>query len=489
MPDPRNDLQASFEPTRRFDNYGDAIVKLHIKGFRTHTNTPLQIESPVTALCGVNGSGKSTVLQIAAASYQRLSGHRFYISSFVLAGSLDSKPFRDDSSVEVTYAERPHSDGRNNDRTLTVSRSGSSWSGYDRQPARNVLYLGTGFYLPHAERDATFKDMFCDKTFIARTRQALDDQVIGHVSTILLSKYDAAHQNSMRKKYARRHTQLISAKRSGGLEYSEANMGSGEARLYAMVMHLEAAAEKSLILIEEPETALHPCAQFELGKYLINVSLRRHLQLILTTHSEYLMLALPQKSRVYLKRDDEGVTPIPGVGVRQAVSMMDGLAIPAVYIVVEDDVGEAIVKEVLRRHDTDFLRTSRVIVGGDKTTIQQIMSVFDDQRIPICAVRDGDFGDNKKIRMFKLFGSKAPEKEMFESATMRDELRRVFGVDWDHVDIVNQAKNHHRWFDVLETQTATSRAELLPIAARAYVQGIPESMQKSLVNQIKDSVP
>ena len=489
MPDPRHALQATFEPSRRYAHYGDVLLRLHIKGFRNHTDTLLTIESPVTALCGVNGTGKSTVLQLAAGAYQAGPGQRYYISSFILAGSLDSKPFRDDASVEFIYAEPPASSGTHPERRLTLSRSGSSWSGYDRQPTRSVSYFGSGFYVPHAERDANFKALFGDTTFTARSRQQLEAKVIEQISAILLCKYDAAHLNAMRKKYARRHTNLISAKREGGGEYSEANMGFGEARLYALVTHIEAIPEKSLVLIEEPETALHPCAQFEMGKYLVEVAMRRKLQIILTTHSEYVLLAFPQKSRIYLKREGAGVVPIHGIGVRQAVSMMDNLAIPAVYVVVEDDVGEAIVTELLRKHDADFLKTARIVIGGDKDRIQQMMAVFNDQKIPICAVRDGDCGDDRARQMFKLFGKEAPEKEIFASEVFRKQFADLHGVDWDAADIANRSQDHHRWFDVLEKQTARKRPELLPLAARAYLEGVPESERQALVDQIKASVP
>ncbi len=63
--------------------------------------------------------------------------------------------------------------------------------------------------------------------------------------------------------------------------------------------------------------------------------------------------------------------------------MMDDLAIPAVYILVEDDVAEAIVVALLRKHDPDFLKTTRVVVAGDEQRIRQMMSVFEDQRLPI----------------------------------------------------------------------------------------------------------
>jgi predicted ATPase len=489
MADPRHLLQATFDPSRCFAHYGDALLSIHAKGFRNHVDTILTIQSPITAICGVNGTGKSTVLQLAAAAYQGTTKQRYYISSFILAGSLDSKPFRDDATIEYTYAEPTASDGKPRERNLTVSRSGSSWAGYDRQPNRDVVYLGAGFYLPHSERDATFKALFEDRSFLPRLRRELDAKVIGWVSQILLCKYSLAHQNDMRKKYARRSTRLISAKRDGGIEYSEANMGFGEARLYALITRLESAPEKTLVLMEEPETALHPCAQHELGKYLMDVAMRKKLQILLTTHSEYLLLALPQKSRVYFKREGAGVVPIHGIGVRQAISMMEGLAAPAIYVLVEDEIGEAIVVELLRKHDADFLKTIRVIVAGDKDQIQRMMSVFEDQKIPICAVRDGDFGADPRLKMFKLFGKESPEKEIFGSQMFRKQFAEQLAVDWDAADIVNKNKNHHQWFEVLEVQTARKLPELLPLAARSYLEGVAEAERQALVEQIKASIP
>lgn len=490
MADPKRTLQASFEPSKRHAHYGEALVQMRIVGIRNHKDTVLTIDSPVTAFCGVNGSGKSTVIQLAAAAYQvPLGQQRYYISTFIQSSCLDKKPFDQNSSVEYTYVDTPKTGGKYPTRKLTVSRSGTSWTGYDRLPTRRVLYLGTGFYLHHADRDDEFKELFEHPSFRSRFQSALSNETMDWVSKILLCKYDAAHSHLMRKERARKSASITSARRDSDIEYSEANMGSGEARLYAIVTKIEMMTPKSLVLLEEPEISLHPSAQFELGNYLVNVAERRQLQILLTTHSEYLMLALPQKSRVYLKRDTFGITPLPGVGVRQAMSMMDVLAIPSMYILVEDDVAEAVVTELLRMHDLDFSKTARVIIGGDTNQIQQMMKVFDEQKMPICAVRDGDIGTNKTQRLFKLFGTEPPEKEILKSATARKCLSEEHGVNFGAVDVLNRNKNHHRWFDPLVDQMVRSRSDVLAIAARAYLRGVSETERDALVNQIKASAP
>ncbi len=94
-----------------------------------------------------------------------------------------------------------------------------------------------------------------------------------------------------------------------------------------------------------------------------------------------------------------------------------------------------------------------------------------------------------KLKAFKLFGKEAPEKEIFASPVFRKQFSEQLGVDWHAADIANKDKDHHRWFEILEVQTARKLPELLPLAARAYLEGIPEAERQALVEQIKASVP
>ena len=93
------------------------------------------------------------------------------------------------------------------------------------------------------------------------------------------------------------------------------------------------------------------------------------------------------------------------------------------------------------------------------------------------------------MKLYKLFGSEPPEKEIFKSTTVRKHFADGHGVDWEGVDVVNKDRDHHRWFDVLEQQMAQKRPELLAIAARAYLKGVNETERDALVEQIKASAP
>ena len=67
--------------------------------------------------------------------------------------------------------------------------------------------------------------------------------------------------------------------------YSEANAGSGEVAVIQLVKKIEEAQEYSLILLDEPEVSIHPGAQEKLKEYLLEVTKRKKLQVVISSHS------------------------------------------------------------------------------------------------------------------------------------------------------------------------------------------------------------
>ena len=86
MADPRNTLKSKFDITSRFNNYGSVIVRVVIKGFRCHKNTIIDVRSPIVAFCGMNGTGKSTILQVLSTAYHATGPNwrTFYMRDFFL---------------------------------------------------------------------------------------------------------------------------------------------------------------------------------------------------------------------------------------------------------------------------------------------------------------------------------------------------------------------------------------------------------------------
>jgi predicted ATPase len=82
-------------------------------------------------------------------------------------------------------------------------------------------------------------------------------------------------------------------------EHSEpvniADAGFGVSQVLPVIVQLFLVPEYSIVLLEQPEIHLHPSAQSELADLFLEVTEKRHLQLIIETHSEYLLTRLQRR--------------------------------------------------------------------------------------------------------------------------------------------------------------------------------------------------
>ena len=97
--------------------------------------------------------------------------------------------------------------------------------------------------------------------------------------------------------------------------------GFGSQQLLPVIAQLFSAPRGSLIMVEEPEISLHPEAQVELIK-MFGDAIHHGQQLLITTHSETLLLALPRLAAFdkltpadvavyHLSRDEAGAHAAP----------------------------------------------------------------------------------------------------------------------------------------------------------------------------------
>ena len=482
MSDLRNKLQRKFAPAHRHANFGNVLVKVRLRGFRCHANTAVDIQSPVTAFCGMNGTGKSTLLQVLAVAYKRPAPARpYYMNDFLVIGPLDPAPFLDSAEVEFTYCKSP-----TDHQTVTITRRTKThrWIGYTRRPDREVYFAGVGHYLPRIEqRDFVVRN--------ARNLQITDQQDVPQVvrdaaSTILACQYTAAISKAV--SYSRHNGDVVCVQR-GGVEYSEAHMGFGEGRTQSLVVALETLPKKSLVLVEEPETSLHPGAQHALAKYLMDVAIRRGHQVFLTTHSEYLLNALPAASRLYLMRDEShSIRCVTGFSAAQARSLMTDGVTNALSVLVEDECARAIVRELLRRVDPSFLRTVGVYIGGDAGSLANTARALRDTGLSVAVVRDGDQPEVPENSVFKLPGDEAPEKELFNSAGVRAHMEDRYGMLLDDFFAGLRNVDHHEWIPCLAGRVNVDESALLVELAGTYAASVSENDAVNLRDVLRESV-
>ena len=199
MSDIKKKLASKFRKMDRFSNFGSCLNSVVINGFRG-LSCPVDFEFPVTAITGLNGTGKSTVGQLLLCGYKKLSGteyRRFYVKDFFPVSVADPSPFTLDASIEFTY----HSEKPSLQQTLTVSRAKKEWGGYKRQPEKVSIYIGLAFYLPKVERrDLT---IYSAKNIRLTEREEVE-YAAAIASRILGNSYDEVFFRVLRLRHVKR---------------------------------------------------------------------------------------------------------------------------------------------------------------------------------------------------------------------------------------------------------------------------------------------
>ncbi|MBA4423904.1 MAG: hypothetical protein C0390_12540, partial [Syntrophus sp. (in: bacteria)] len=144
---------------------------------------------------------------------------------------------------------------------------------------------------------------------LAREHKAALNTVLGRLS----EKYDV--EFSQPERYSTRHMPLGVNLRDRHVEVPLNDWGSGtQNRTHILMAVLQANRIKTtasvddkitpILVIEEPESFLHPSAQSEFGKILRTLSLEFGIQTIVTTHSPYMLNRDEPASNILLCRDN-----------------------------------------------------------------------------------------------------------------------------------------------------------------------------------------
>jgi len=267
------------EKVRRHD-YGQYLFKASIAKIRGFAGEDISFEFPVTALIGPNGSGKSSVLGVAGCAYKPIKPGMFFPKSTV-----------GDESMSGWRVEYELIDKGINSRQLVKRTSNFRQAKWVRSDVadRQVLFFGIERTVPAGEK-TRYKQLM-RSTYIHRPPlEPLDPTVARQVEHIL-GKSVADYRVTQ---YGFDDKFLVG--RTGDNQFSEFHFGAGESSIIRMISKIEQAPPNSLILIEEIENGLHPIATRRMVEYLIDVAVRKSIQTIFTTHSDYALSPLPNEA-------------------------------------------------------------------------------------------------------------------------------------------------------------------------------------------------
>lgn len=436
---PVDDLQGSVQALKNKTSY---ICSLRFPNYRNlQVDTELPFDFPITILLGRNGTNKSSILH---ALYGSPSGQT--VADFWFETELDAIPserngrkqsvvhrYRNNAGeiVECIKARAPRGH-KDPDYWEAVKHSqvyGFSSSGTRVRPIKlNIIHLDFRgelpafdkyFYFPnlkHLEERARYAKQrgilrrdYRKQDYLRQRSKLLKNEIERNGvqltnDELKVLKYilerDYTRGKVLQHSLFHGHegwTILFQTHYFNG--YSDAFAGSGESAAALLVHHILQAPEKSLILLDEPETSLHPRAQERMLEFIAHQAVRKSLQVVIATHSIYLARKLPQQAiRVLVLEPDGTVTVRTDLSADEALHEIDTL--PAgKTILVEDERAKHVVVSALKLVSSHASRDFRVLVrkGGASRIYLDIQAYANSDRKDVFVIFDGDRKPQKQI--------------------------------------------------------------------------------------------
>jgi predicted ATPase len=452
-------------------------VEIHnIRGWKGHR---IPLNFPITAIVGENGSGKSTVLQVSASVYK---GSTKKLTRFA-SDFFPSTAWDKITQARIIYGYRQ---GQKSS-VGQINKPSDRWLRNPDRPTRNVVYVDLSRIQPVGGRIGYAK--------IAKSRHkeasstAFDPAKMKRLSGIMGRHYDGAKM-ALTDIDAKRFVPVLS---QHAKPYSGFHQGAGETTI-AEFLRVDV-PEYSLVLIDEIETSLHPRAQRRLIRDLADQCREKQVQIILTTHSPYILEELPLEARSYIMEAGDKRQTVAGVSPAFAMTKMDDEIHPDCDLYVEDEAAAAMLNEILARYSPTLVRQCRIIPYGSAQVGTALGQMVEQNRFPRASLVFLDGDNSQAPGCILLPGGDAPERVIFEGLKQKnwsDLSARVGRYFADVADACNTAMtlgNHHDWVRSAATKLTLGGNILWQAMCAEWVGVLAEEpMSKAIVAVIEDEL-
>lgn len=304
----------------------------------------IEFEKPLTAIMGVNGSGKTTVIHALACIYQPDgNGENHKFPEFFIP---NTDATWQGSEFSVVNELGDTAENRTIVSPKKYEKAIDRWNPrYDSRPKRNVYYIGIDSCMPEIEKSTAMSRI----RYSSNNRtDRISKKAIEIAAYILNKDYDVLVDNEYHKKH------FLGVSTKSGLKYSSLSMGTGEQRTIKIIEKVLNAEPYSLVLIDEIDLLLHVCALRRLTEKLNDLAKAKNLQIIFTTHSLEILDLKEYVGLQYIdiQRKSNGISNMlvynsPNSDIIR--NLTGGVSKP-INICVEDIYSQAIIKTLLRKY-------------------------------------------------------------------------------------------------------------------------------------------
>jgi len=452
---------------------------IEISGLRGWDGQRIDFTFPIVAIVGANGAGKSTVIQAAACSYRLPGGARSFFAS----------EFFPDTPWETVTEAVIRASIRQGDHSFVTSvrKPTTRWRGNPDRRERNVEYMDLRRTQPIYARVGYSR--LAKSSVAEEATENFDADRLARLSAVLGRDFSGARQSLTDVDPGRR----VPVVTVDGQDYSGFHQGAGESTvtdLLALPL-----PRYGLVLIDEIETSLHPRAQRRLIRDLATRARLENLQIIVTTHSPFVLEELPPQARIQIVQEAGGKQVVRGVSPEFALSKMDEDHHPEADVYVEDDEARILIEEVLSDVDRNLLTRVLVTPYGAASVGQALGQMIQADRFsrPTVVYLDGD--QDAAPGCYIIPGDDAPERVVFAELAQQNWQGVADRINRSHASLVDACQtartipDHHDWITSVADALVVGGNDLWRAMCISYVQHcLQAAVKEALTTQIRDAL-
>jgi predicted ATPase len=406
-----NELITSIEKGFLDGKYDKFVHDVHFPNFKNFArDAHIEFRFPVTVIVGPNGGGKSSILHAAWGMPNRFSVSRFWFSTPIdpidpsenprywyshynksLGLVVQSRKMYGQKRINYWEPTRPaQKEGmeamppKTEANSSFMSSTGDRWTPVTRTPhyfngkaetsafdrffydvasstleARQSYFVKSSRKLKHVIDNDKATLTYYGVERIA-SNSMLSAKQLKAVNQILQKNYVSARYVS-HKLYDKHAFSPSVIFETTSRKYSECFAGSGELSVVNLILALEKLEDYDLLLLDEPETSLHPGAQERLLEHLLTITNEKHLQILISTHSPLFVERLPSSALVVLEDSPDGVVSRRDPTRSSAFSRLGQIDKDRITILTEDVQLKAVVERTIERMEVHLRKKIDVV--------------------------------------------------------------------------------------------------------------------------------